>query len=90
LIASREVAAVAVIVDAEDDNAVAFYRRYEFTTFVDDPNRLFLPMGTIERLFSGYLGSFSQRPGELRRLSHRLDVVGPSSAQPAPHARCRA
>lgn len=29
LIASRQVAAVAVIVDAKDNNAVAFYRRYE-------------------------------------------------------------
>lgn len=52
LIASREVAAVAVIVDAKDNNAVAFYHHYEFTTFVDEPNRLFLPMETIERLFS--------------------------------------
>ena len=51
LIASRQVAAVAVIVDAKDDNAVAFYRRYEFIPFADQANRLFLPMGTIEHLF---------------------------------------
>ena len=52
LIASRQVAAVAVIVDAKDDSAVAFYRRYGFIPFVDEPNRLFLPMGTIEPLFA--------------------------------------
>ena len=52
LIASRQVAAVAVIVDAKDDNAVAFYRRYGFIPFADQANRLFLPMGTIEQLFS--------------------------------------
>jgi GNAT superfamily N-acetyltransferase len=52
LVASRQVAAVAVIVDAKDDNAVAFYRRYEFIPFADQVNRLFLPMGTIEQLFS--------------------------------------
>jgi len=52
LIASRQVAAVAVLVDAKDDNAVAFYHRYEFIQFADQPNRLFLPMETIERLFT--------------------------------------
>ncbi len=51
LVASRQVASVAVIVDAKDDNAVAFYRRYEFIPFADQANRLFLPMGTIEQLF---------------------------------------
>lgn len=50
--ASREVASVAVVVDAKDDNAVAFYRRYQFIPFADQPNRLFLPMGIIERLFA--------------------------------------
>jgi ribosomal protein S18 acetylase RimI-like enzyme len=51
LAASREVASVAVVVDAKDDNAVSFYRRYGFITFPDQPNRLFLPMATIEPLF---------------------------------------
>ena len=49
---SREVASVAVVVDAKNDAAVAFYRRYEFIPFADVPNRLFLPMGTIAQLFS--------------------------------------
>lgn len=49
--ASREVASVAVVVDAKDDNAATFYRRYDFIPFADPANRLFLPMATIERLF---------------------------------------
>jgi predicted GNAT family N-acyltransferase len=49
--ASRQVAAVAVIVDAKDEDAVAFYRHYEFVPFKDQPARMFLPMGIIEKLF---------------------------------------
>ena len=49
--ASRQVAAVAVIVDAKDERAVAFYRRYEFIPFADQPTRLFLPMSVIEKVF---------------------------------------
>ncbi|MDP3766801.1 MAG: GNAT family N-acetyltransferase [Dehalococcoidia bacterium] len=52
LVASRAVASVAVVVDAKDDNALAFYQRYGFIPFADEPKRLFLPMGTIERLFA--------------------------------------
>ena len=52
LLASRDVASVAVVVDAKDDAALAFYRRYGFIPFADLPNRLFLPMGTIEQLFA--------------------------------------
>ena len=50
--ASRQVAAVAVIVDAKDENAVAFYRHYEFVPFKDQPARMFLPMRIIEKLFA--------------------------------------
>ncbi len=49
---SREVASMAVVVDAKDDNAVQFYRRYGFITFADQPRRLFLPMTVIERLLA--------------------------------------
>lgn len=49
--ASRDVASVAVVVDAKDDSAVAFYRHYGFLPFRDQPHRLFLPMAVIERLF---------------------------------------
>lgn len=48
---SRHVASAAVLVDAKDDSATAFYRRYGFLDLLDDERRLFLPMGTIERLF---------------------------------------
>jgi hypothetical protein len=50
--ASRQVAAVAVIVDAKDEDAVAFYRHYEFVPFKDQPARMFLPVGIIEKLFA--------------------------------------
>ena len=50
--ASQDVASVAVIVDAKNHDAEVFYRRYEFIPFADQPNRLFLPMGTIEGLFA--------------------------------------
>lgn len=49
--ASREVASVAVVVDAIDGSAVEFYRHYEFTRFADEPLRLFLPMAVVEKLF---------------------------------------
>lgn len=49
--ASRDVASVAVVVDAKDDAAVSFYRRYGFVRFADQPRRLFLPMAAIEALF---------------------------------------
>jgi predicted GNAT family N-acyltransferase len=50
--ASRQVASVAVVVDAKDSQAVEFYTRYDFTPFVDPPIRLFLPMSVIEQLFA--------------------------------------
>jgi GNAT superfamily N-acetyltransferase len=46
---TREIAAMAVIVDALHDRARTFYERYGFRRFSDE-NRLFLPMQTIERL----------------------------------------
>jgi predicted GNAT family N-acyltransferase len=50
--ASHEVAAVAVVVDAKDDRAVAFYKRYGFIRLLDEARKLFLPMTVVERLFS--------------------------------------
>jgi len=48
---SSHIAAMAVVVDAKDDAARAFYERYGFQQLGDRPNRLFLPMKTIEQLF---------------------------------------
>jgi GNAT superfamily N-acetyltransferase len=48
---SHQVAALAVVVDAKNDDARAFYERYGFQRLVDHEYRLFLPMKTIEQLF---------------------------------------
>jgi predicted GNAT family N-acyltransferase len=49
---SRNIASVAVVVDAIDENARAFYRRYGFIDIPNHPNRLFLPMKTVAQIFS--------------------------------------
>lgn len=49
---SHEVGAMAVVVDAKDDAARSFYRHYGFIPFPETPYRLFLPMDTIEKLFT--------------------------------------
>ncbi len=49
---SKQIASFAVIVDAKDETAAAFYRRYGFLALPNVSHRLFLPMATIERLFS--------------------------------------
>jgi hypothetical protein len=48
---SRQAASAAVVVDAKDDQAVAFYKEYGFIQLAKVEKRLFLPMGTIEQLF---------------------------------------
>ena len=47
-----ETASMAVLVDAKDEVAAAFYRHHDFAPLTDQPRRLFLPMATIARLFS--------------------------------------
>jgi GNAT superfamily N-acetyltransferase len=49
-LASETLAVHAVIVDALDDRAAAFYRKFGFVMFPDADRRLFLPMATIRRL----------------------------------------
>jgi predicted GNAT family N-acyltransferase len=51
LIASREVASWAVFVEAIDEAAAGFYRKYGFIELPEDKHRLFLPMSTIAKLF---------------------------------------
>lgn len=49
--ATSDIAAVAVVVDAKDDLAVAFYQHYGFTPFESAPQVLFLPISEpIKRL----------------------------------------
>jgi ribosomal protein S18 acetylase RimI-like enzyme len=47
---SRQVATVAVVVDAKGDDAVSFYRRYGFAEFKTDPLKLYILMEEIEKL----------------------------------------
>ena len=48
---TREVASAVVVVDAKDENARGFYLRHDFIPLPAQPNRLFYPMKTIEKLF---------------------------------------
>ncbi len=50
---TRTVESVAVLVDAKDDRAKAFYHQYGFLELPGHQNRLFLPMRTIEEMFGG-------------------------------------
>lgn len=47
----NEIATVAVVVDAKDDKARSFYEYYDFIQFPNFPDRLFLLMDTIAKLF---------------------------------------
>jgi ribosomal protein S18 acetylase RimI-like enzyme len=47
---SSDIAAFALIVDAKDDAAPAFYRHHGFTAFADNPRTLFLPLATVKAL----------------------------------------
>jgi predicted GNAT family N-acyltransferase len=49
---SVQVASAAVIVDAKDEEALTFYKKYGFLELPRVSRRLFLPMATIQQLFS--------------------------------------
>lgn len=49
---SLQVASMAVVVDAIDAAARDFYRHFGFLDLPDHANRLYLPMSTIQKLFS--------------------------------------
>jgi GNAT superfamily N-acetyltransferase len=48
--ATREVASMAVVVETIDDDVIAFYERFGFGSFRDNPRRLFLPMRKVAEL----------------------------------------
>lgn len=48
---TSEVAAAVVAVDAKDERAREFYLRHDFIPLPSQPNRLFYPVKTIEKLF---------------------------------------
>jgi len=47
----KRIASVAVVVDAIDEKAHAFYSEFGFTPFPESKKRLFMPMKTIKELF---------------------------------------
>lgn len=47
---AAEIAAMAVVVDAKDDAAVAFYRHFDFQPLQRSPKRMVLPMKTVASL----------------------------------------
>ena len=51
---SRNIASVAVVVDAKDDKAAKFYRSYGFIDLPDHHDRLFIPMRTVDQLMGSY------------------------------------
>lgn len=48
--ASMTIAVCAIIVDAKNEGAQAFYERYGFRALASEPCRLFLPLETFEKL----------------------------------------
>lgn len=53
---SSQIAAAAVVVDAIDEKAAAFYRHFDFTDFPNKPDRLFITMKTITDIFARKVG----------------------------------
>jgi GNAT superfamily N-acetyltransferase len=46
-----DAAAFAILVDAKNDHAVAFYQRQGFRALVSRPRALFLPIATMQQAF---------------------------------------
>ena len=50
-VADAGLPAIGLILDAKDDQALAFYQHYElFEPFTDDPMRLFAPMNVLRKI----------------------------------------
>jgi hypothetical protein len=49
-------AAFAILVDAKNDHAVAFYRRQGFRALVSRPRALFLSIATMQKAFNRKAG----------------------------------
>ncbi|MDR3490813.1 MAG: GNAT family N-acetyltransferase [Gammaproteobacteria bacterium] len=47
---SDQIGIVAIIVDAKNDAAVTFYKKYGFIELPDTRHRLFLPLSTVRKL----------------------------------------
>jgi GNAT superfamily N-acetyltransferase len=64
LAVSDQIAIYALVVDAIDDNAKAFYEKFGFTRIGDDSPRLFLPLKTITQ------------PGDAGRSAEEISSSG--------------
>ena len=51
LVSAEQIGSIAVLVDAKDDKAKAFYQHFQFIPFVDASHKLFLPIATIQHYF---------------------------------------
>jgi GNAT superfamily N-acetyltransferase len=49
---AAEIASMAVVVDAIDETAANFYKKYHFLPLPETPHTLFLEMATIQKLFN--------------------------------------
>jgi len=49
---AEQIAAMAVVVDAKDENAASFYRHYGFVPLQTQPSRLFIAMRLVARLLA--------------------------------------
>ena len=47
-----DIAAYAMLVDAKDDEAAAFYKHHGFIPLLDSPLSLFLPLATASSIYS--------------------------------------
>ncbi|OGT47497.1 MAG: GNAT family N-acetyltransferase [Gammaproteobacteria bacterium RIFCSPHIGHO2_12_FULL_41_15] len=47
---SKQIGVMAMIVDAKDEKAAAFYKQYGFIALLDNRHKLFLPFSTIKHL----------------------------------------
>lgn len=52
-VVNAEIAAYAIIVDAKDDNAVTFYKKYGFLPYSDNKKQLYLPLNQWVKSFLG-------------------------------------
>jgi hypothetical protein len=52
LLNAREIASAVILVDAKDERAREFYLHHDFIPLPSQPNRLFYPVKTIEKLFA--------------------------------------
>jgi len=51
LISTKQIGSIAVVVDAKDNAAKAFYTHFQFIPLVNYSHRLFLPMVVVQALF---------------------------------------